>query len=173
MRLRILLMLLGVTVVVAMTSGFSPVKSMDLPAPAISGKHWINSEPLSWDKLNGKVVLVEFWTFECYNCKHVEPHVKEWYQQFHPKGFQVVAVHSPEFERERDINNVRDYVNKQNIPYPVVIDNDFAIWQRFSNRYWPAMYLVDKSGTIRHRFVGEGNYSFIAKKIQELLAEQS
>lgn len=173
MRLRILLMILCVTAVVAMTSGFSPVKSMNQSAPSIVGEHWINSEPLSWDKLNGKVVLVEFWTFECYNCKHVEPHVKEWYQQFHDKGFQVVAVHSPEFDHERKIENVRDYVKKQQIPYPVVIDNDFAIWQRFSNRYWPAMYLVDKTGTIRQRFVGEGNYSFISKKIQELLAEKS
>ena len=115
--------------------------------------------------------MVEFWTFECYNCKNVEPYIKTWYQKYNQKGFEIVAVHTPEFDRERDINNVRNYVKDHAITYPVAIDNDFRIWRRFSNRYWPAMYIVDKQGVIRYRFIGEGNYQKIEKAINLLLAE--
>ena len=115
--------------------------------------------------------MVEFWTFECYNCKNVEPYVKSWYKKFQSQGFEIVAVHTPEFDRERDINNVRAYIKDHAITYPVAIDNDFTIWRRFSNRYWPAMYLVDKQGNVRYRFIGEGNYSRIEKTIQALLNE--
>jgi len=155
-----------------MISGLSPVQSMNSPAPDISSQHWLNSEPLDWSKLKGKVVLVEFWTFECYNCQHVEPYVKLWYKQFHAQGFEIVAVHSPEFERERNIDNVRDYIKQHGITYPVAIDNEFTIWRRFNNRYWPSLYLVDKHGAVRQHTIGEGNYSFIENKIQELLAEE-
>jgi len=152
-------------------TGFSPVTELNVTAPDISSKQWINSEPLNWDKLKGKVVMVEFWTFECYNCKNVEPYIKTWYQKYNQKGFEIVAVHTPEFDRERDINNVRNYVKDHAITYPVAIDNDFRIWRRFSNRYWPAMYIVDKQGVIRYRFIGEGNYQKIEKAINLLLAE--
>lgn len=154
-----------------LATGFSPVSELKLPAPAIDSNSWINSEPLNWDALKGKVVLVEFWTFECYNCKNVEPYIKGWYDQFQNQDFEIVAVHSPEFDRERDINNVRQYVKGHTITYPVAIDNDFKIWRRFSNRYWPAMYLVDKQGNIRYRFIGEGNYKRIEKSIETLLSE--
>jgi glutathione peroxidase-family protein len=158
--------------IVILTTAFSPASELKLKAPDIHAQQWINSEPLNWDTLQGKVVMVEFWTFECYNCKNVEPYVKAWYNKFHDKGFEIVAVHSPEFERERNINNVRQYVKDHSITYPVAIDNNFTIWRRFSNRYWPAMYLVDKQGNIRYRFIGEGRYAEIESRIESLLAEQ-
>ena len=157
---------------VLLITGLSPVSEQHLRAPNISAEQWINSEPLKWDSLLGKVVMVEFWTFECYNCKNVEPYIKTWYEKFHNKGFEIVAVHSPEFDRERDINNVQEYVKDHAITYPVAIDNDFKIWRRFANRYWPAMYLVDKRGYIRYRFIGEGNYQRIEKAIETLLSEK-
>ena len=152
-------------------TGFSPVTELKVKAPDIISNQWINSKPLDWNKLKGKVVMVEFWTFECYNCKNVEPYIKSWYQKYQNKGFEIVAVHTPEFDRERDVNNVRNYVKDHAITYPVAIDNDFHIWQRFSNRYWPAMYIVDKQGNIRYRFIGEGNYQKIEKAINKLLEE--
>lgn len=154
-----------------LASGFSPVSELNAQAPDIHAEQWINSEPLNWDTLRDKVVMVEFWTFECYNCKNVEPHIKSWYEKYRQQGFEIVAVHTPEFERERDIDNVRRYVKDHGITYPVAIDNDFKIWRRFSNRYWPVMYIADKRGNIRHRFIGEGNYPQIAKTIETLLAE--
>ncbi len=161
-----------IATVIALGTGLSPVSELNLKAPDINSKQWINSEPLNWDKLTGKVVIVEFWTFECYNCKNVEPYIKTWYDKFHNKGFEIVAVHSPEFDRERDVNNVQEYVKDHAITYPVAIDNDFKIWRRFSNRYWPTMYLVDKQGNIRYRFIGEGNYLRIEKAIETLLSEK-
>jgi len=115
--------------------------------------------------------MVEFWTFECYNCRNVEPYIKSWYQKYQTEGFEIIAVHTPEFDRERDVNNVRNYLKQHAISYPVAIDNDFSIWQRFSNRYWPAMYIVDKQGNLRYRFIGEGNYSKIENIIRQLIRE--
>lgn len=171
MQNRTIFLLFFLSTVILPASGFSPAKEMTLRAPEIESNHWINSDPLNWDALKGKVALVEFWTFECYNCKNVEPYVKTWYEKFRDKGFEVVAVHSPEFERERDVDNVRRYVKEHDITYPVAIDNDFKIWRRFSNRYWPAMYLVDKQGNIRYRYIGEGRYKEIENRIEQLLTE--
>lgn len=142
-------------------------------APEISTDTWLNSEPLTLRALRGRVVLVEFWTFECYNCRNVEPYVKEWYARFRERGFTVVAVHSPEFAHEHDIENVRRYLKRRAIDYPVAIDNDFAIWKRYANRYWPAMYFVDKRGAVRHVQIGEGGYRRSAAMIESLLAESA
>lgn len=140
-------------------------------APSISTETWLNSKGLTLSDLKGKVVMVEFWTFGCYNCKNVEPYIKQWYKRYQQQGFEIVAVHSPEFAHERDINNVRNYVNENNIRYPVAIDNDFAIWKRYKNRYWPVMILIDKQGRLRYRQIGEGAYTRTEKMIQKLLAE--
>lgn len=140
-------------------------------APAITGKTWLNSKPLELSALQGKVVMVEFWTYGCYNCKNVEPYLKQWYSRYHGKGFEIVAVHSPEFEHERDISNVKNYVKRNGINYPVAIDNDFAIWKRYNNHYWPVMYLIDKQGQLRYRHIGEGAYGQTEQMIQKLLAE--
>lgn len=173
MRNRLVIILLFVAITVGLATGYSPVKEFNVKAPDITSRQWLNSGPLDWTALKDKVVLVEFWTFECYNCKNVEPYVKKWYDKYKTKGLEIVAVHSPEFDRERNVENVREYVKDHGITYPVAIDNDFKIWKNFSNRYWPAMYIVDKKGTVRYRFIGEGNYQQIENTLQKLLAESS
>lgn len=144
-----------------------------VPAPEISAENWINSAPLTLEALRGKVVLVEFWTFACWNCKNVEPHVKGWHKKFAGRGLTIVGVHTPEFEREKVIENVRAYVEKNAIVYPVAIDNDYVIWRRFHNRYWPAFYLIDKEGRIRYTHFGEGSYAQTEAWIEKLLAEEA
>jgi thiol-disulfide isomerase/thioredoxin len=140
-------------------------------APAITNDTWINSEPLRLTELKGKVVLVEFWTFGCYNCQNVEPYVKNWHEKFKDRGLVVIGVHSPEFGYERVVKNVHNYVGKQNIQYAIAIDNDYKTWNSYQNRYWPAMYLIDKQGVIRHIRIGEGGYDQTEQKIRDLLAE--
>lgn len=151
-----------------------PVQARDqlsIQTPSIASPLWINSKPLRNEDLVGRVFLVEFWTFDCYNCRNVEPYVKQWYKKYHQQGFEVIAVHSPEFSHEKVPANVRAYVERNGIEYPVAIDNDFLIWRRFNNRYWPAMYLVDRQGKIRYYHYGEGNYKRTESKIRELLQE--
>ena len=140
-------------------------------APDITSPDWINSEPQSLDSLRGKVVLAEFWTFGCFNCRNVEPQVKEWHQRYADQGLVVIGIHSPEFAFEKDVEAVRRYVKEHEIRYPVAIDNDFTNWKRFRNRYWPAMYLIDKQGVIRYVRIGEGGYAQTERVIQTLLAE--
>jgi len=142
------------------------------PAPDITGKTWLNSAPLKLTDLRNKVVLVEFWTLGCSNCRNVEPYVKKWHDKYAAQGLVVVGVHTPEFGYEKDLSNVRDYVQSRNIQHAVVIDNDFTIWNRYSNRYWPAMYLLDKTGTICSVKIGEGDYDKTEQTIRQLLAER-
>ncbi|MGD8566638.1 MAG: redoxin domain-containing protein [Gammaproteobacteria bacterium] len=172
MRNGLILLLAAVLTLAFVGSKISAATALNAPAPDISAERWINSKPLNWDTLKGKVVIVEFWTFGCHNCRNVEPYVKSWYQKYRTKGLEVVAVHSPEFDHERNFDNVRDYVKEHAITYPVAIDNDFTIWRRFANRYWPAMYIVDKTGVIRYRFIGEGRYNKIENVLQTLLADK-
>lgn len=144
---------------------------MGRQAPDIAGAVWINSSPLSSQSLRGSVVLVEFWTFGCFNCRNVEPQVKAWYQRYGGQGLVVLGVHTPEFAYEKDPATVTRYVTDHDIRYPVVTDNNDAIWNRYGNHYWPAMYLIDKRGIIRHVRVGEGGYADTERMIQTLLAE--
>jgi len=140
-----------------------------MPAPEISGQSWLNSQPLKLAELRGKVVLVEFWTFGCFNCRNVQPYVKGWHQKYADHGLVVIGVHAPEFSYERVIANVQRYVRDHAIQYPVAIDNDFDTWKRYSNRYWPAMYLIDKRGIIRYLRVGEGGYRETELQIRALV----
>ncbi len=140
-------------------------------APELLNETWLNSGPLHLSDLKGKVVMVEFWTYGCYNCRNVEPYIKQWHKKFAPQGLAVIGVHSPEFDSERDIENVKRYVRERGIAYPVAIDNDFATWKNYHNRYWPALYLIDKKGVIRYVHVGEGEYALTEQTIQALLAE--
>src|SRR5581483_4084782 len=133
--------------------------AVGMKAPDFAGTVWINSGPRSVADLRGRIVLVEFWTFGCYNCRNVEPHVKEWYRKYADQGLVVIGVHSPEFKYEHNVESVKRYIDNHHIPYPVVIDNDFAVWNRYRNRYWPAMYLIDKQGVIRMVRIGEGGYA--------------
>jgi thiol-disulfide isomerase/thioredoxin len=151
---------------------FSPANAgVGMPAPEISGQSWLNSGPLPLAGLKGKVVLVEFWTFGCHNCRNVEPYVKAWHQKYADKGLVVIGVHAPEFSYERVVANVQRYVREHGIQYPVAIDNDFNTWKRYSNRYWPAIYLIDKRGIIRYLRVGEGGYQQTEQQIRALLEE--
>ena len=140
--------------------------------PSLSGAtEWINSPALSAEGLRGKVVLVDFWTYSCINCLRTLPYVREWAQKYKDAGLVVIGVHAPEFAFEKRPANVRRAVKELGIDYPVAIDNDFAIWRGFDNRYWPAFYFVDAQGRIRHHQFGEGQYEASERVLQQLLAE--
>ena len=141
-------------------------------APEFAGiDAWINSEPLTIRSLRGKVVLVEFWTFGCINCQHVQPYVKAWYDRYASSGLVVVGVHTPELSFERDLGNVRDAVAKADIRYPVAFDPAYATWDAYRNGYWPAFFFIDRSGQVRHTHIGEGDYDGSEQVIRELLSE--
>ena len=142
------------------------------PAPELAGiDAWINTSPLTIASLRGKVVLVEFWTFGCINCQHVQPYVKAWYDRYAAAGLVVVGVHTPELSFERDLRNVRDAVAKADIRFPVAFDPAYATWNGYRNSYWPAFFFVDRSGRMRHMHVGEGDYDGSEQVIRELLSE--
>lgn len=142
------------------------------PMPSLSGAvEWLNSPALSSESLRGKVVLVDFWTYDCINCQHTLPYVKDWAQKYEKDGLVVIGVHTPEYGFERIISNVRDQVKKLGITYPVAIDNNYAIWRNFDNQYWPAHYLIDAKGQVRFTHFGEGRYKTQEKMIQQLLQE--
>lgn len=141
--------------------------------PNITGDTWLNSSPLQAKDLQGKVVLVKFWTYGCHNCNAVEPYVIEWYKKYAGQGLVVIAIHTPEFAHEKQLANVRAYMNKHGVPYPVVLDNDFTNWRRFSNRYWPTLYLADRDGELRYRKIGEGSYAQTEQWIKKLLSEEN
>jgi len=166
--------LFGILVALAAVSAFGPTAQgrVGVPAPEITNLVWLNSEPKRMADLRGKVVLVEFWTFGCYNCRNVEPYVKDWHRKYADKGLFVIGVHSPEFDYERDLENVKRHIRKNDIRYAVPIDNDFSTWDRYGNRYWPAFYLIDKQGIIRYVRFGEGGYAQTEEQIQTLLAER-
>jgi thiol-disulfide isomerase/thioredoxin len=130
---------------------------------------WLNSDPLTADGLRGRVVLLDIWTYSCINWLRTLPYVRAWDETYRDRGLVVVGVHSPEFGFEHDLDNVRRAVGELGVRYPVVIDNDFAIWRSLGNRYWPAIYLVDRDGEVRFRHFGEGSYEEIERAIQELL----
>ncbi|EJN22102.1 cytochrome c biogenesis protein [Pseudomonas sp. GM78] len=140
--------------------------------PSLAGAvEWINSPALTNESLKGKVVLVDFWTFDCINCKHTLPYVKDWAKKYEKDGLVVIGVHTPEYGFERIIDNVRDKVQEYGITYPVAIDNNYAIWRNFDNQYWPAHYLIDAKGQVRFTHFGEGSYETQEKVIQQLLEE--
>lgn len=142
------------------------------PMPSLSGAvEWLNSPALTSESLRGKVVLVDFWTYDCINCQHTLPYVKDWAQKYQKDGLVVIGVHTPEYGFERIISNVRDEVKKLGITYPVAIDNNYAIWRNFDNQYWPAHYLIDAKGQVRFTHFGEGRYETQEKMIQQLLQE--
>ncbi len=148
----------------------------DLPVegqlPSLAGAiGWINTAPLTPADLRGKVVLVQFWTYTCINWLRAHPYVRAWADKYKDRGLVVVGVHTPEFAFEKDVRNVQRAVHDMKINYPVAIDSDYAIWRAFENQYWPAFYVVDAQGRIRHRQFGEGGYGQSEAVIQRLLDE--
>jgi thiol-disulfide isomerase/thioredoxin len=140
-------------------------------APELAAGEWINSAPLKLNDLRGRVVLVEFWTFGCYNCRNTLPFVKSWHDRYRNKGLTVIGVHSPEFDEERKVENLRREVTSLGIRYAVVADNDYQTWNAYKVGGWPTTFLLDKQGRIRWMHEGEGGYDEAERLIQKLLAE--
>jgi thiol-disulfide isomerase/thioredoxin len=136
-----------------------------------SATTWLNSAPLTGADLRGKVVLVNFWTYTCINWLRQLPYVRGWAEKYKDRGLVVIGVHTPEFSFEHNVDNVRQAAKNMRVDYPIAIDNDYTIWDVFTNRYWPALYFVDARGRIRHHYFGEGAYEESERAIQRLLSE--
>ena len=132
---------------------------------------WLNSQPLTPEALRGKVVVVEFWTYTCINWQRTEPYVRAWAEKYKDQGLVVIGVHTPEFGFEKNVDNIRPALKMFRIEYPVAVDSDYGIWNAFGNHYWPAVYVVDANGKIRHHQFGEGEYERTEAVIQQLLRE--
>jgi thiol-disulfide isomerase/thioredoxin len=150
--------------------------AVQLPAeghmPALDGATgWLNSEPLTPAGLRGKVVLADIWTYTCINWLRTLPYVRTWAERYKDEGLVVIGIHTPEFDFEHDIENVRRAVRDLGVDYPVAIDNHYALWDAFHNHYWPALYFIDAEGHIRHHRFGEGDYERSQRVVQQLLAE--
>ena len=150
-----------------------PMSSSDPHHSALSALDdasvWLNTEPLTSAGLRGRVVLVDFWTYSCINWLRTLPYVRAWHERYHDRGLAVVGVHAPEFGFEHDLGNVRRAIGELGVGYPVVIDNEFAIWRSFDNHYWPAVYLVDGDGRVRFHHFGEEAYAETERAVQQLL----
>ena len=149
------------------------------PAPAFthgSDRDWLNSKPLSWDHFHGQVVIVDVWTFACWNCYRSLPWLHDLAAQYHDRGLRVIGVHTPELAQEYVRANVIRKLDELHVDYPVMLDNDYSYWNALGNHYWPAFYLVDKRGRIRGQFTGEthkgdANAQAIDSAVRKLLAE--
>jgi thiol-disulfide isomerase/thioredoxin len=142
----------------------------ELP-PLAGANEWLNSPPLTPVGLRGHVVLVNFWTYSCINWIRSLPYVRAWDKKYHDQGLVVIGVHTPEFGFETNVDNVRRAAKDMSVDYPIAIDSDYAIWRAFENNYWPATYLVDAQGRIRHHRFGEGEYELSETVLQQLLTE--
>ena len=150
-------------------------KSMFKKAPELAGiAGYINTTPEDLKEImKDKVILYDIWTYSCINCQRTLPYIVAWNDKYADKGLIIVGIHSPEFEFEKDINNVKTAVKQFGITYPVVLDNDMKTWKAFENRYWPRKYIADSEGYIRYDHIGEGGYDETEKVIQQLLEERN
>src|SRR5918998_494158 len=138
--------------------------------PSLGGAtEWLNTESLDSADLQGSVVLVDFGTYTCINWLRTPPHIRAWADRYGEHGLVVVGIQTPEFEFEQNVESVRREVQARGMHWPVAVDNDYELWQAFGNRYWPALYLVDREGVIRHRQFGEGRYAESERVIRQLL----
>ena len=175
------------TTIPATGSDSPPPEAASLPTPTpsrpVGGKvgnqaaevqginAWINSDPLTVEELRGKVVLVDFWTYTCINCIRTFPFLKLWHARYADDGLVILGVHTPEFEFEKNLDNVVAATRDNGIGWPVALDNDWVTWRNFSNRFWPAKYLVDRDGVVRYTHFGEGAYAETERQIRDLLEE--
>src|SRR5262245_7450784 len=140
--------------------------------PALDGANeWLNSDPLTPADLDGKVVAVDFWTFTCINWLRTLPYLRAWSDTYAQHGLVIVGVHTPEFGVEHDVESVRRAARDMDVRYPIAIDNDYAVWNAFANQYWPALYVADSRGRIRHHVFGEGGYERAEHVIRKLLGD--
>ena len=165
-------------IVIALASSLALAQSVDTPAPDfIPSSEWFNSEPLSIEDLRGEVVLVEMWTFDCYNCYRSIPTLRTFYERYEDQGFEIVGVHTPEFDHEKVAENVAASLEERGVTWPVFQDNEFKTWRAYDNNVWPMFFLVDQTGTVRYTHRGELSDKFpkgiapLEEKIKELLAE--
>jgi thiol-disulfide isomerase/thioredoxin len=150
----------------------SPLQVSGPAAPEFVGiVDWENSQPLKLASLRGNVVLVDFWTYSCINCQRTIPFLRQWWGKYKSDGLAIVGVHSPEFDFEKNLDNIRRAIKDYGVAWPVAVDSNMATWNAYGNHYWPAEYLIDKSGRIRHTHFGEGEYDVTERAIQQLLAE--
>lgn len=175
---------IGATLAVAAAAGFAAMATNGTAAPASALQsnqlapeftginQWLNGDPLTLQKLRGKVVLVDFWTYTCINCINTLPYVKAWNEKYKDQGLTVIGVHTPEYPFERNTDNVKTAIKRFGITYPVAQDNDYATWNAYSNQYWPAFYLIDKSGHVVYTHFGEGDYDKTEAAIRALLAQK-
>jgi thiol-disulfide isomerase/thioredoxin len=138
--------------------------------PSLAGAtEWLNSPPLTAAGLRGSVVLVDFWTYTCVNWLRTLPYLRAWAEKYQDHGLVLIGVHTPEFDFEHDLDNVRRAATDLRVNYPIAVDNDYAVWTAFDNHYWPALYFVDTQGQVRHHQFGEGDYEQCEMIIQQLL----
>ena len=156
------------------TPGATVLQSCGTAPPIKGGTRWLNTPgggPVSLSSLRGKVTLIDFWAYSCINCQRSLPHVVAWNKTYAADGLQVIGIHSPEFAFEKSTRNVQQAIRKEGIPYPVAQDNDLATWTNYRNRYWPAEYLIDSSGTVRNIKFGEGDYAATETMVRQLLTQ--
>jgi thiol-disulfide isomerase/thioredoxin len=149
---------------------------VDLPVegelPSLAGATgWLNSPPLTAADLRGKVALVDFWTYTCINWLRTLGYVRAWAEKYEDQGLVVVGVHTPEFPFEQDVDNVRQAAKEMRVEYPIALDSDYGVWRAFDNHYWPAVYIADAEGRMRHHHFGEGRYEELERIIQRLLRD--
>ncbi|MFL6228572.1 MAG: redoxin domain-containing protein [Pyrinomonadaceae bacterium] len=142
------------------------------PAPAFAAGTWINSDPLKLETLRGRVVVVDFWTFGCYNCRNTLPSLKRLHDAYASQGLTIVGVHTPELDSERVVANVRREVSSLGLRYPVVTDDDYATWRAYNVEAWPTVFILDRRGRVRYEHVGEGHYEEQERAVKTLLAEE-
>jgi thiol-disulfide isomerase/thioredoxin len=151
---------------------FAPDLPVEGHLPGFDGATgWLNSEPLTAADLDGKVVVVDFWTYTCINWLRTLGYVRAWAEKYQDQGLVVVGVHTPEFPFEKDVDNIRRAAKDMSVEYPIAVDSDYAVWRAFSNAYWPAVYIADAEGRIRYHHFGEGAYAECERVIQQLLRE--
>lgn len=151
-------------------TGGSAASAPDISTP----DGFINTSGIALADLIGKkVVLIDFWTYSCINCQRTTPYLNAWYEKYKDQGLEIIGIHTPEFEFEKKIDNVREAVSQFGIKFPVVLDNDFSTWTSYGNRYWPRKYLIDIHGHVVYDHIGEGAYEETERRIQEALAERS
>jgi len=161
----------AMTIAAAQFTTLASAKARSELSALASANEWLNSQPLTDTELQGKVVLIEFWTYSCINWRRQLPYVRAWAHKYEEHGLVVIGVHSPEFSFERNIDNIRWAAKDMRVDYPIAVDSDHAVWRGFHNEYWPALYFTDAKGKIRHSQFGEGSYERSEKVIQKLLAE--
>ncbi len=176
------LVLMALTVAVlafAPRLGSEPVSLAELragdrfpEAPEFDGiSHWLNSEPVALSDFRGDVVLVDFWTYTCINCLRTIPQLLDWHDLYSDDGLRIVGIHTPEFEFEKDPENVLNAAQDLGVSWPVALDNDYVTWDNFENIFWPTKYLIDHRGRLRYRLIGEGNYQILEDEMRSLLME--